>query len=505
MVLAGASPLNDPDNRDPDIPRNDMDSLILQLRAARAFADRHDWFQIATSPAQARRIIGRGDLAVVLSIEASNLMPESRGMWQHQMEELYDLGVRSLSLVHETDSRFSGSARHHGLIFRVANVLQDIEKDITSVAQTGYPSIDSLVSAVDEFAFGGENPQGLTAEGRALLRWAAKRGMMIEVDHLSRATRQDLYEFAQLPSDTHTEKIPGGGSFTIDVGGLDHYPLFFSHTRFDDLIPSELWLEDRAPLDKHFYAVTHAMAGWGKHGVGEYMASAGDVEAVKASGGIIGLRTGPNAIKDTGYSQVENTCLTSSRSFAQLVDYGANKFEVAMALGSDLGGTVPQIGPRFGEKACSRIKGEKRDVRTAADVVSDEIGTRPGRSAPKQGLPTKDGVSGLRRDASGPRQPKSDSASLSEFDREGIKDVSMLPALIDDLEELGASTASLRNSAELFLRTWERAFEENRKPLSDAEYDEMMAVTGLHLREFAPVAPESERPRGLRGAGKGQP
>ena len=46
------------------------------------------------------------------------------GDWEQQLEELYDLGVRSVEIAHETDTDFSGAALHHGFLFKVMQWLK---------------------------------------------------------------------------------------------------------------------------------------------------------------------------------------------------------------------------------------------------------------------------------------------------------------------------------------------------------------------------------------------
>ena len=58
----------------------------------------HDWAEIALTAADARRIVEEDRLAIILSIEASHLM--GKGDWGAELEEFYQLGVRTLQPVH---------------------------------------------------------------------------------------------------------------------------------------------------------------------------------------------------------------------------------------------------------------------------------------------------------------------------------------------------------------------------------------------------------------------
>ncbi len=409
--------------RDPDIPRDDMDSVRLQLRTAHAFAAKYSWYRIARDPWEARRIIADGDLAVVLAVEVSNLMPDKYGDWRHQLEELYDLGVRSIEITHETDNQFGGSAVHHGFTMWAAQ------------------KIKHAPIKADHKEKNGENLLGLTQEGRSLVREMARRHMVIEIDHLSRKARRDVFNMV---SDT---------SWAVDVGvananrqpkpkKLNYYPLFFSHTRFDEIMPTHHELETWIGKNSLGEDEAKAHKGNGKHGSGEYMATDYEALWVRDTGGVFGLRTGPNAMKKYSKSKVAIGCQTSSRSFAQIIDYGVARFGMAMALGSDLDGFVPQIAPRFGNQACSKLGNQEPD-------------------SAKRGKPL--GGKGGKK--------------LGEFDLDGLKHIGLEGDLLRDLHNLGANVSNLRNrSAENFVRMWERAYDSKRRKLSAAAYAKLMGT-----------------------------
>jgi microsomal dipeptidase-like Zn-dependent dipeptidase len=95
---------------------DDMYNIKRQIQAFHDFQKAHaDWYEIAVHPWHARKIINEQKLAVVISVEASNLFgkfPTSAGDFSSQLDDLYALGVRTLQPVHETDSRFAGAAPH---------------------------------------------------------------------------------------------------------------------------------------------------------------------------------------------------------------------------------------------------------------------------------------------------------------------------------------------------------------------------------------------------------
>jgi hypothetical protein len=77
---------------------------------------------------------------------------------------------------------------------------------------------------------------------------------------------------------------------------------------------------------------------------------------VRTTGGLLGLRTGEEAMLDFCAPQfgaiVANTCDGSTRSFAQFYQYADDR-GVNLAFGSDFNGFITQMVPRFGPDACA--------------------------------------------------------------------------------------------------------------------------------------------------------
>ncbi|WP_181197705.1 membrane dipeptidase [Enhygromyxa salina] len=277
---------------------DEMDDVRVQLQKANEFAAANDWVEIALSAADARRIIEEDKLALVLSIEASHIFGE--GDWRAQFDEVYDLGVRTLQIVHQLDNRFGGAAPHNS-IFHLAQFEESCHLDsdcgITTQALT-------LGFDVDENC---RNVNGLTAEGEALLREMIARDMLIDTAHMSEALTRDVYELAV----EH-----------------DYYPLYLSHAHFREImLPAKGREEKTTP-------------SW-------------IVGMVRETGGMVGLRTAHEEVNTYEPSAVTNTCHGSSRSFAQAYDYGRLGLKVSIGLGSDFNGFIQQTRPRFGPDACS--------------------------------------------------------------------------------------------------------------------------------------------------------
>ena len=416
-----------PWTRDDDVPADDMDSARLQIRAMHAFAQKYPWYRIARDPWEARRIIRDGDLAVIIGVEVSNLMPEQHGDWEHQLEELYDMGVRSIEIAHETNTDFAGAAVHHGIKFKIMQELKAAaDPKLTFETKDKY-----------------HNAQGLDATGRDLIREMARRKMVLEIDHCSRECRKDIYDLVSdrtLGADVARAQLARRPA----PERMRYYPLFFSHSRFDALIPSKDELErgsgrrgdEARGIGKGKTGEKEAKAT--REDTGEYMPLDREVLWVRETGGVFGLRTGPNAMRTYSRSGVQNTCHTSSRSFAQMYAYGLYRFGMALALGSDLNGFVPQTAPRFGAQACSKLANQQAD--------------HPRRDSPVGGR------------------------TLGAFDSQGLAHIGLESELIQDIDNLGLDVGTLNRSAETFLRMWERTYDDNRGPLDAAGYRRLMGT-----------------------------
>lgn len=439
-------------SKDSDSPLNDMDSIRLQLRAAHAFAAQNPWFQIAHDPWEARRIIAEGKLAVVLGVEISNLFPANQGAWREQLDELYDLGVRQMGLAHETDTAFSGVARHHGLTLRVANYLKNL--GLPGVLDPSPLSPQNLTAAFNNF-FTQANPVGLKNPGRDMLRKLASQRMLIDIDHISRRARTEALDFAR------TE--------------LGNYPLIFTHTRYDEMMPT---FQELSALPGYNVSEKAARAyggftgGTHSKGTGEYMATESEIRRVMLSGGIVGLRTGPNAIRTLAGAGIPNTCPASSHGLAQLVAFGNRQVGAAQTIGSDIAAPfVAQLGPRTSLQTANSSG-------TLACAGYADSGAGPSRNLTAQRTPPR---------LLAGNNPQSWFRIVTQYRSEGMKHIGMMPALLDDLQVLGADIDPLLRSAENVLRVWERAWDDERQSLDFGEYWAMMEMEPP--ANFSPALP----------------
>lgn len=356
---------------------SDVHSVNLQLAAVHRFETSHDWFKIVTSPAEARAAIHAGKLAVVLSIEATHIFGD--GDWRKELDLAYAQGVRTLQLGHQMNNRFTGVAMHNP-IFRIISWINDFYHmphwwNIFTPWQFGFQYTDDPVTHVRK------NKKGLTAEGRALLTEMMNRGMMIDLAHESEKAVQEMKEMTT---------------------ARNHYPVYMSHGHF------------REAMDD------------GKFSVWEKASEDWVLDYVRESGGVFGLRTGPEKTKDFVGSLAQNDCQGSSKSFAQTYQYGV-KHGLSLAFGSDLNGFIQQLRPRFGNAA------ETCGAETDSHLRSIQ------QLAQKNPL-------------------------HKTFDQSGLGDIAKLPDVVSELQHFGVDTKNLESSSENFIRMWEKAA--NRYPVT---------------------------------------
>lgn len=274
---------------------NEMNSVQRQLGFLRGFVGRNaSWVGVAETPAQARALIAQGKLALVLSVEITQLFPG--GDFVSQLDAWRALGIRSVQVVHHADNRFAGAAPIPELI-KAANL---------SELLTGNPWLTQINDIVCRDASGAAracngddslNERGLSSEGSALVRAMMDRGLLLDVAHLSRRAFRDV----------HALSAPRG------------YPLLYSHTHAWDTID--------AHEKRH-----------------EKYLRADEIALLTDNGGMVGLRTGPEDTVAYG-GTVANGCQGSARSFAQSLMYLVDR-GLSVGFGADLNGFTRQLRPR---------------------------------------------------------------------------------------------------------------------------------------------------------------
>ncbi len=215
------------------------------------------FLRIVTSPNQAREVIADGKLAVIMGGEASDVLNcglndkcDKETVDQH-LDELYDLGVRSLYPVHKFDNRFAGSRvedgilnagqyRSGGYLFNTHECDQQTQGNAMSPGFpltskipiisglmnwiTGAPDYDTTIEHCNEL--------GLSELGVYLVNQMIDRGMLIELDHTSAKSASDIMDILEsrsysgvVSSHSWMSKAKGGGVHhnterLLNVGGF---------------------------------------------------------------------------------------------------------------------------------------------------------------------------------------------------------------------------------------------------------------------------------------------
>lgn len=438
-----------------------MLTVDQQLAAAydlEQYVAAHDggWLAIAETPAEARQIIESGKLALVLGIEVDSLFGCKLGQAgcdaqqiETALDSWYAKGARHIFPVHVFDNQFAGAALYHGTLFNVGNKLVTGDWfDARECSAEGYGYQEpQAIDAVWAGIFGAVglpthapagahcNVRGLSPTGRLLIEQMMRRGLVIDVDHMSRAALDD----------------------TLGLVESRDYPVVSGHTGFTELSIGQKNSEAQKTPDqlcriKRLGGLVAPILQQGRAGSAQnsddgtrtYRRS--PVPRTLDDCGRCADPGGCGLLDPAGAEVVGNTCSYSSRSFAQAYLYavdamrpaaGATGALHAVPFGSDFNGLIQTPAPRFG---------------TAEDACGDD------QPLAAQGAQLAYPVAAYGRPGSFDRQQ----SGLMQFDynSQGFAHVGMLPDFIGDLKLIGVSDADLAplfNSAEAYIRLWERA------------------------------------------------
>jgi microsomal dipeptidase-like Zn-dependent dipeptidase len=284
----------------------DMPAIEKQIQGIHDFAKNHSWYEVALNPWHAREIIHAGKMAVVISVECSNLFPRDQGDYIEQLDELYQMGVRCLQIAHEVDSRFAGAAPQEKILSALQTLKRMSQLDL------------GLGFKLDQ---NGRNEVGLTEEGEVLVNAIMDRHMLMDTSHLSARALEDVFKIALR---------------------RQRYPLINTHTKFDAIL---------TPAERNVQR--------------EFVTFDDQIHMFIETGGIVGLRTAPwrnrQAPRPTGVQDGVKTdpsdqtdpkkkTIGTARSYAQQVTYAHDK-GLPMAIGTDINGFTNQLGPRGNEGA----------------------------------------------------------------------------------------------------------------------------------------------------------
>jgi microsomal dipeptidase-like Zn-dependent dipeptidase len=223
---------------------DDKSSADLQIAETKAFVGRHDDFmQIAQSSADLERIVRANKLAVVLGVEIDDIgnfnkvTPLTNAAISAEIGRLYAEGVRYIFPIHLLDNPFGGTATYQDLMnystFRESGQWWDLGCTDSSVNYTFNPQgfeVDVFIMEMSKLGLtlatatppnyahcGHTNMKGLSDQGQFAVKEMMKRGMLIDIDHMS--------ELAQDKAITIAQNVPGG------------YPLNSGHSALRGYLP----------------------------------------------------------------------------------------------------------------------------------------------------------------------------------------------------------------------------------------------------------------------------
>jgi hypothetical protein len=280
---------------------NEMDTVRLEMKRLHELKDYADaqaggpgkgFFEIVTTPFQARQVIAAGKLAVIQGIEVSELfdctvyngveMCDKKKV-DDNLDAVYNAGVRGMELVNKFDNAFVGVAGDdgtQGVIVNNGNKLetgrywdmqtcQGLGKDEHDKTQIS-PSDAGLgiASAITSlFPTGGVptypapphcNTRGLTSLGQYLIEQMMSKGMIIDPDHmgvLARDQTLDLVEARRYGGivSSHSWSTPKAYQRILQLGGVVTPIASGSKSMVDD------WKTLKPERNKHYYYGI----GWG--------------------------------------------------------------------------------------------------------------------------------------------------------------------------------------------------------------------------------------------------
>ncbi len=223
-----------------DEPCDETQSITAQIRTLKAMQDYVDaqsggagqgWFRLVYTPAQARRVIAAGKLAVIIGIESSDLFgcsvtsgrtPCTKARIDRGIRTYARLGVRGMFIAHWVNNAFGGAALESGAKGIFINILNRVQTgsyfttsgcpgagqgvNVLTLPTSVLESLTRFFPAARSIAKQGMpqypgglrcNTDGLTSLGRYLVQRLIANHMLIEVDHLSERARDTVLGLAE--------------------------------------------------------------------------------------------------------------------------------------------------------------------------------------------------------------------------------------------------------------------------------------------------------------------
>lgn len=357
-----------------------------------------------------------------------------------------------------------------------------------------------------DFPQGQVNARGITDYGREYVRALMRRGMLIDMEHMSDKTFDALVDPGRSGPrgpvwDSRPDGAPGC-SVTDSYAQFgeqtdcfaDAYPLMSSHTSFrgqsffqGPRCTEHIPFGDLNPPDLRYCKTT--FKGWVAR---EFERTPAQLEYIRRSGGLIAPVVGhdpvdsildqraPNADGPDwrlipGRDRLpqfvpDNDCAGSSKSWVQAHLYGISKMRGrGVALSTDMtmvGSTKPRFRPssrgRDAENPGSCSASLEAEQVTREESVNPGQYNRAGQRNPILYVPPYASSSEL--EAAGPRAMRRylrPDGTAASFNYEGLRTYGLLPELLQDARNVGVTPddlAPLFQSAQHYIDMWRKAF-----------------------------------------------
>jgi microsomal dipeptidase-like Zn-dependent dipeptidase len=342
--------------------KENIEKGIAELK--RIVAANSDWMQIALTPQQAREIVLNNKMAIIIGIEQGEIGSYFNSVID-EVTWLEQQGIRHVFPIHNIDNNLGGAAvfnsalnSYNDLVRRSSNdgpitafkvregngnsndeTRTAIKLDRTFMRQNfrllpiaGFGNIPFFYLndvpsdyTYDAFTFH-KNAAGLQNTGRQYIKELMKRGMIIDLDHMSDLSQNE----------------------TVTMMKAYQYPMVAGHANFRDLRRNS---NETSGDNKEAKLRT------------EFTIFDSRADDIVNSGGMFGLMNQQNDINTAKDCPVINNASGGTPSFAQAYWYAYQKTkgQYGIAFGSDFNGFAPQTAPRFGVDADFYL--EKDDIR----------------------------------------------------------------------------------------------------------------------------------------------
>ncbi len=487
-----AYPSNGSDTKDLD----DDDALNIQIQAIKDFATANPGrYGIALTPLDVRDIVRSGRMAIILGSEIDHpgdfyhpSFKRSTGDPRNEkyhanpsvdevqacIDRLWDMGIRYIFPIHLSDNIIGGSAVYSGdfnsgnkfynqrdfdvitaspadsIYFHTNSVGDDLEGWITQIVVSKNDINGDVIKSknFDEVPHGQKNIYGLNVMGYKMISMMMKKGMMIDIDHMSDQAVTDLIPFAQ----------------------RNQYPLNSGHNSFRiiNYTPSE---NNRSYVQAQALQQLGGLFGVG-WGCADYKS------AVDAAPGSLYFN-----------SRVDNNAAGSSKTFAQNYLYALHMYQGKnVMLGSDINSFVVAPAPRFGTYAnygldISRIMMKSLYNSQQTNPVKYST-TFPGVSLGGP-LTTVEAM----RSANTPLVRSSCAYKSWDYNTDGLAHYGMVPDFLQDLKNINVTDNDLSPlflSAEYFTEMWEKCLSRSEHISTDITGDGSTLVFADDLFDLCP-------------------